>query len=62
MKYSITEAVYNSPTKIADLSPIVYRLRSCDTNMTSNTPANQYQKLKLIQNFITIMKNLGEIM
>ena len=49
MNYSITEAVFNNPTKLVNLSPVVYRLRSCDTNMTSATPANQYQTLKLIQ-------------
>lgn len=35
-----------------------YRLRSCDTNMTSNTPANQYQKLKLIQNTVRVPSSL----
>jgi hypothetical protein len=58
MKYSITEAVYNYPSKQADLKPIIYRLRSCDTNMTSNTPANQYQKLKLIQNTVRVQSSL----
>lgn len=35
-----------------------YRLRSCDTNLTSNTPANQYQKLKLIQNTVRVPSSL----
>ena len=58
MSYSITSIVYNSPTKIADLSPYIYRSRNCDTNMTSNTPANQYQKLKLIQNTVRVPSSL----
>jgi hypothetical protein len=35
-----------------------YRLRSCDTNLTSNTPANQYQRLKLIQNTVRVASSL----
>ena len=58
MKYSVTEAVYNNPTKLVNLSPIVYRLRSCDTNMTADTPANQYQKLKLIQKTVRVQSSL----
>jgi hypothetical protein len=58
MKYSITEAVYNSPNKLVNLNPVIYRLRSCDTNMTSQTPANQYQKLKLIQNTVRVQSSL----
>jgi hypothetical protein len=35
-----------------------YRLRDCDTNMTSNTPANQYQKQKLIQKTVRVASSL----
>lgn len=35
-----------------------YRCRSCDTNLTSNTPANQYQRLKLIQNTVRVQSSL----
>jgi hypothetical protein len=35
-----------------------YRLRSCDTNLNSNTPANQYQRLKLIQNTVRVASSL----
>lgn len=35
-------------------SPFYYRLRNCDTNLTSNTPASQYQRLKLIQNTVRV--------
>jgi hypothetical protein len=31
-----------------------YRRRSCDTNLTSNTPAAQYQRQKLIQNTVRV--------
>jgi hypothetical protein len=58
MSYSITSVVQNYPTKIVGLQPYVYRLRSCDTNMTSNTPANQYQKLKLIQNTVRVSSSI----
>jgi len=33
---------------------VYYRLRSCDTNLNSNTPANQYQRLKHIQNTVGV--------
>lgn len=35
-----------------------YRWRECDTNLTSNTPANQYQKQKLIQNTVRVASSL----
>jgi len=50
--------VYNEPNKIFGLPPFYYRLRDCDTNMTSDTPANQYQKLKLIQNTVRVPSSL----
>lgn len=53
-----TSIVYNNPSKIAGLPPYFYRLRSCDTNLTSNTPANQYQILKLIQNTVRVQSSL----
>lgn len=33
---------------------VYYRLRTCDTNLNSNTPANQYQRLKHIQNTVGV--------
>ena len=51
--YSKTAIVYKYPfdslpnNKTKD--DYYYRLRNCDTNLTSNTPANQYQRLKLIK-------------
>jgi hypothetical protein len=58
MSYSVTSIIYNYPTKIVGLAPYIYRLRYCDTNMTANTPANQYQKLKLIQNTVRVPASL----
>ena len=62
----LTSIVYNNPSKINGLSPYYYRLRKCDTNLTSNTPANQYQILKLIQNTVRVpaslyVSNLGPL-
>jgi hypothetical protein len=62
----LTSIVYNHPSKIIGLPPYYYRLRSCDTNLTSNTPANQYQILKLIQKTVRVpgslyVSNLGPL-
>ena len=38
--------------------PTIYRWRSCDTNLTSNTPSNKYQILKLIQNTVRVPSSL----
>lgn len=35
-----------------------FRERNCDTNLTSFTPANQYQRLKLIQNTVRVPSSL----
>jgi len=53
-----TSIVYNNSSKLFGLSPYYYRLRSCDTNLTSNTPANQYQRLKLIQNTVRVPSSI----
>lgn len=55
---SRTSIVYNTPSKLLGLPPYYYRTRSCDTNLTSNTPANQYQRLKLIQNTVRVYSSL----
>jgi len=54
----LTSIVYNNPNKILGLPPYYYRLRSCDTNLTSNTPANQYQIQKLIQKTVRVNASL----
>jgi len=56
--YSKTSLVYNSNSKLNGLPANYYRLRSCDTNLNSNTPADQYQKLKLIQNTVRVYGSL----
>lgn len=34
------------------------RCRNCDTNLTGNSPANQYQRLKIIQNTVRVPSSL----
>jgi hypothetical protein len=53
-----TAIVYNNANKLLGLPAYYYRLRSCDTNLTSNTPANQYQRLKLIQNTVRVYSSI----
>jgi len=55
---SRTSIVYNAPSKLLGLPSYYYRLRTCDTNLTTNTPANQYQRLKLIQNTVRVYASL----
>ena len=55
---SQTSIVYNQPNKIVGLPEYYYRWRVCDTNLNSNTPANQYQRLKLIQNTVRVYSSL----
>ena len=55
---SMTGIVVNNPNKIIGLNPYIYRCRSCDTNLNGNTPADQYQKLKLIQNTVRVYGSL----
>lgn len=56
--FSKTAIVYNHPNKLVGLPEHLYRVRNCDTNLTSNTPANQYQRLKLIQNTVRVYASL----
>ena len=55
---SRTSIVYNNPSKLLGLPAFYYRVRSCDTNLTSNTPANQYQLQKQIQNTVRVYASL----
>jgi hypothetical protein len=50
-----TSIVYNNPNKTVGLQPYYYRYRSWNP---INTPANQYQKLKLIQNTVRVHGSL----
>ena len=45
---------YGSEGSPNGLPPYYYRCRNCDTNLTTNTPASQYQRLKLIQNTVRV--------
>lgn len=53
-----TSLVFNDPNKLVGLPPYYYRYRNCDTNLNGNTPADQYQKLKLIQNTVRVQGSL----
>jgi hypothetical protein len=55
---SKTSIVYNQPNKTIGLPPYYYRYRVCDTNLNGNTPADQYQKLKIIQNTVRVYGSL----
>ena len=53
-----TSMVFNRYYKITGLPEFSYRYRNCDTNLNGNTPADQYQKLKLIQNTVRVQGSL----
>ena len=53
-----TSIVFNNPNKEVGLPPYYYRYRNCDTNLNGNTRADQYQKLKLIQNTVRVQGSL----
>ena len=38
--------------------PFVYRCRGCNNNLTSNDPASQYQRQKIIQNTVRVQSSL----
>jgi len=66
-QYSITSLVINPPyAKQLGVPPAYYRWRSCNpnfpnwtqTNVGGFTPADQYQKLKLIQNTVRVYGSL----
>jgi len=39
-------------------SPFLYRCRGCNNNLTSNDPASQYQRQKIIQNTVRVPSSL----
>jgi hypothetical protein len=53
-----TSIVYNNSSKLVGLPPLYYRYRKCNTNLNGNTPAEQYQKLKLIQKTVRVESSL----
>ena len=57
--YARTSLITNTgEAKQYGVEPFFYRLRACDTNLTSHTPANQYQILKRIQNTVRVYSSL----
>lgn len=59
--YSRTSLVTNNsfePFESNSKTPFFYRECNCDTNLTSNTPANQYQRQKIIQNTVRVPSSL----
>lgn len=54
-----TSLVINAPyAKQLGVPPYYYRVRSCDTNLTGSSPADQYQRLKQIQNTVRVYGSL----
>lgn len=53
-----TSLVFNNHYKLLGVVPHYYRYRNCDTNLNGNSPADQYQKLKLIQNTVRVPGSL----
>jgi hypothetical protein len=54
-----TSIVFNIiSNKLVGLPPYYYRYRVCDTNLNGISPADQYQKLKLIQNTVRVKSSL----
>jgi hypothetical protein len=58
--YARTSLIVSSAenAKLLGIQPSFYRLRNCDTNLNSHTPANQYQIQKLIQNTVRVYSSL----
>jgi len=40
------------------IDPIIYRCRGCNNNLTSNDPASQYQRQKIIQNTVRVPSSI----
>jgi hypothetical protein len=53
-----TAMVFNNPNKLVGLPAFYYRWRVCNTNLNGDTPADQYQKLKLIQKTVRVESSL----
>jgi hypothetical protein len=60
--YALTSLITYEPftdnAKQAGVDPFFYRCRGCSKNLNSNTPASQYQRLKLIQNTVRVPSSL----
>jgi hypothetical protein len=54
-----TGIIYNGSTyKPFAVEPYAYRCRGCNKGLSGNTPADQYQKQKLIQNTVRVYSSL----
>jgi hypothetical protein len=54
-----TGIIYNGSTyKPFGVEPYAYRCRGCNKGLSGNTPADQYQKQKLIQNTVRVYSSL----
>ena len=53
-----TPGFYNCDKKIGVIENDLFRCRKCDTNLTSNTPANQYQRVKRIYNTVGVPSSI----
>jgi len=53
-----TAIVYNEPNKVLGVPPFYFRCKSMCPNLNGNTPAEQYQRLKLIQNTVRVYSSL----
>ena len=40
-------------------SPLVYRCRGCNNNLSANDPASQYQRQKIIQNTVRVPSSIS---
>jgi hypothetical protein len=49
---------FNSTEVGVKEGPIIYRCRGCNNNLTSNDPASQYQRQKIIQNTVRVPASL----
>lgn len=58
-QFGLTSLVMNTAyAKQLGVPPFYYRKRNCNTNLTGFTPADQYQKLKQIQNTVRVPQSL----
>ena len=49
---------FNSTEVVVNDNTILYRCRGCNNNLTSNDPASQYQRQKIIQNTVRVPASL----
>jgi hypothetical protein len=56
---SVSSRVFYKPIdEIGIVGKDLFRRRDCDTNLTANTPANQYQRLKRIYNTVGVASSV----